>query len=99
MRLGFTSRYEARPFAAPGVDDNEHISECVLADRHVTFFVPFIVSNRDGLIIVQDGGCVGKVYAVLFEIRSCLPRVPFAIVGHQSIHSVCTYVHTVNSVR
>ena len=48
----------------------------------------------DGLLIVQDGGCVGKVYAVFLEVRSCLPRVPFAIVGHR-IHSVCTIVHTV----
>ena len=54
LRRCFASRYEARPFAAPGVDDNEHISECVHADRYVTFLVFFIVSNGDGLLIVQD---------------------------------------------
>ena len=50
-----------------------------------TFLVPFIISNGDGLLIVQDGDCVGKVYAVLLEVRSGLPRVPFAAVCHRSI--------------
>src|SRR5882672_6917516 len=81
-----------RPFAAPGVDDNEHISECVGADCDVAFLILFIVSNGDRLLIVQDGGCVGKVYAVLLEVRRCFPQVPFALVRHRSkcMHN-CAY--------
>ena len=65
LRLRSTSRDQARPFVAPGVDDNEHVSECVHADCYVAFLVSFIVSNRDGLLIVQDGRCVSKVDAML----------------------------------
>ena len=36
----------------------------------VAFLDPFIGSNGDGLLIVQEGGCVGRVYAVLLEVRS-----------------------------
>ena len=97
LRRCLTSRYEARPFAAPSVDDNEHISACVLADGYVTFLVPFIISSGGGLLIVQDGGCVGKVDAMPLEVRGCLPRVPVGTVNHQS--HLCTVVHIFNNVR
>ena len=34
-----------------------------MVDCDVALLVPFVVSIRDGLLIVQDGDCVGKVYA------------------------------------
>lgn len=73
MRRRRASRDQARPIAAPGIDDNEHISESVHPGRDVSFFVRFVVTNRDALLIMQDGRGLSEINAVLFKIRSRFP--------------------------
>ena len=51
----------------------------------VAFLACFIISDRDGAVVRQDGHGVGEINAVSLEIRSRLAWIPLDIVRDDSL--------------
>jgi len=45
---------------------------------------------------MEDSCRIGEVDSVLLEIRGRFPRIPFGVVVHPGLSSICTVVHIVN---
>jgi len=91
LRRRLASRYQARLVATPRIDDNEHLSDGGHADRHVAFLLRVIVSNRDGLLVVQGGRRIGEIDAVLLEVRRSLARVSSDVIHPLKCMHTCAY--------
>src|SRR5205807_10472082 len=71
-------RDHANVRATPRIDDNEKSRESVAADCDESFFlIRVIITNRDSLVVVENGDRISKINAGFSVVVTQLDFVPF----------------------